>query len=724
MTFSKEGSYLAYSAGVQNYLWDVKSGKELPRPGGADWSFGVAAFAPDGKSVAGTTLGGGKLRLWSLTDDAETRTLEKVEGRVIGLAFPERERLLAVTTDGKSATTWDALRGKRLSEPIALGAVPVPLVISPDGQRLAFDAGNGVVSVRSAADGKELHRLAGHTENVYWLAFSADGGSLAVTSYDTTVRVWDVTTGKERGKCETPGSQALAVLSPDGKTAATGGPNHAHAVLLWDVATGRRRDDFGGHTGPISAITFSPDGKRVATCSWLRGESEIRLWDAASGRLLSEFTAHKGGVYPVLFSPDGKQLVSGGRGDRTVRVWDAATPRELRALTGHEAGVTCLAISPDGKRLASGDSYYNRMGQYEGRVRLWDLTSGGQVQLLVGHPGAVQAIAFDPRGTTLLVAANGVHTYSVASGTALAEPLEPTSRVWSLSVSPDGRTLLTAAGHDPVQLWERATGEAILSLRLGWCVRAALSPDGRFIAVGTGDGVRLFDRADGAQCLALRGTRGTVGALAFSPDGRVLAAGGTEDTSVLLWDVAELARRPLPDTKRLDGETPERCWEDLKRANAAFAERAAWGLVARPGEAVPLLKESLRPAKDSGMKPVARLIADLDDDTFETRERATRELESLGEAAEGPLREALRNKPTAEQRKRMEHLLARLKEKPRDGDQLRAARAIVVLERIASPEARQVLEALAGGAPDAGLTQDARAALERLDKRKGSGNRK
>ena len=562
-----------------------------------------------------------------------------------------------------------------------------------------------------------MHRLTGGKEEAHCLKFSADSRSLAVASHDASVSVWDVATGKERSKFETtPGGLPIAVLSPDGKTVATGGPNHPHAVLFWDGATGKRRIDFSGNTGPIYSLAFSPDGKQIATASWLRGDEKARIWDTATGRLLREFTAHNGGVTAVAFSPDGKRLATSGWSfDRTVKVWDAATGRELSTFTGHEEGVTRLAFSPNGKQLASGDTFYDNMGS-AGRVRVWDLASNKQVRLLIGHSGAVQVVAFDATGAAVRVAANGVHTYDVASSRLMAEPVQPKRRVWSLAFSADEKVLLTAAGNDPVYLWEQVTRQPILGMKVGWCVRAALAPGGRFIAIGTEKGVRLYDRADGMACLTLQGTARGVGALAFSPDGRVLAGAGTEDTSALLWDVADLLNCPLR-TAKADAAKIDSWCESLKESDAAAADRAGWSLTGTPQQTVPRLKALLQPVKESDAKPVAKLIAMLDDDKFETRERASGELGKMGESAAGRLREALKNKPSAEQRRRVEELLARLKNKGPDGESLRATRAVAVLERIGSKEARDVLNGFAPGFAGRSPDPDARAVLQRLEKR-------
>jgi WD40 repeat protein len=659
----------------------------------------------------------GELRLWNLSDGKEIRAFEKAPGEIVALAFPDREKLLAVVVDGKTVIAWDAMRGKRLHEPIAIYLANARFTLSPDGKLFAFPAGKDVVSVRSVADGKEVCRVTGHTEEVRNLAFSADGGSLAVCGRDDTVRVWDMTTGKNRSKWKhTPGGLSTIVVSPDGKTVASGGANHPHAILFWDAATGRRRTDFAGHIAPIYSLAFSPDGKQVATASWMREEAEARLWDAATGRLLREIPAHKGGVCAAAFSPDGKTLAtSGWIFDRTVKLWDTTTGKELRCFTGHKAGVICLAFSPDGKRLASGDNYYNQMGEYEGRVRIWDLAAGKEVLLLAGHKGAVQKVAFDPDGKTILVAASAVHRYDLASGEPIGESMPPTDLVESVALSPDGKFLLTSAAREPAALWEFPSGKAIHLADVRRCFDASFSPNGRFLALGTDDEVCVFDRADGKQCLTLRGVRGRVSVLAFSPDGRMLAAAGN-DTSALLWDVTELSKRPLPVPKDVDAAKLDRWWTALKGTDAEAAERAAWALAAVPDQAISRLKAALQPVKPADARRIAKLLADLDNDKFETREQASRDLETIGEAAAGELRDALRNKPSAEQRRRIDDLLARLKGKP-GGEWLRTTRAIAVLERIGTPDARSVLETLAAGAPGASLTRDAHAALTRLKKR-------
>ena len=210
--------------------------------------------------------------------------------------------------------------------------------------------------------------------------------------------------------------------------------------------------------------------------------------------------------------------------------------------------------------------------------------------------------------------------------------------------------------------------------------------------------------------------------LAFSPDGKTLAS-GSYDTTVLVWGVTGLGK----DRPRRLPLTPQELkilWTNLASEDAAKAYQAIDTLTACPPQTVPLLKENLKPVARVDPQRIARLIADLDSEHFAVREQATQELETLGEQAGPALRRWLAGGPSAEGRRRAERLLARL-EAPADRPvRLRELRAVEVLERVGRGEARRALEELAKGAPEARLTQEAKAALGRLAERSASGEGK
>jgi hypothetical protein len=392
-----------------------------------------------------------------------------------------------------------------------------------------------------------------------------------------------------------------------------------------------------------------------------RGEGG-RLWDAAAGKELRRLRAVPESVNALALSPDGRLLAVGaGVGPRFLTLWDVATGRLLREFAA-ENWVLTLAFSPDGRTLASGHD--------DKQVRLWEVATGGE-RFSFDHGDWPAALAFSPDGALLASACNE---------------------------TPSNGARRPPVGSTPLE-----------AMKLRDAVRAGALNAGARAAPKDQDRVRVWDPLTGARLATLEGHRGAVASLAFSPDGRLLAS-GSNDTTVLLWDATRLPRGGRPKVAALGAKEAEARWSDLARGDAEAAHRAIRELTAAPRQAMEVLKEHLRPVAAADPKEVARLIADLDGDDFDTREKAARELGKLGEGAEGALRKALADRPSAEVRRRIENLLSSL-----EGRQdLGILRGVEVLERLGTDDARQLLEALARGEPWARLTREAKAAAGRL----------
>jgi hypothetical protein len=256
-------------------------------------------------------------------------------------------------------------------------------------------------------------------------------------------------------------------------------------------------------------------------------------------------------------------------------------------------------------------------------------------------------------------------------------------------------------------VWDAISGGQIVRLldRIPDWGLAALSADGRWLAFVSGDTVEVADLAHLQDLPRLRLPAADTKALAFAPDGPRLATAHADGT-VLVW---ELPTRREPWL----GAKVDRLWADLASTVTPDAWKSQWHLLDYPGLATEVLKARVKPVP--AVADTAELIAKLDHPRYAVREEAARELARRGTVVEGDLRAALRKPTSAEQRERVEALLAKLDATvPPAGDELRALRAVWLLERIGTGEAKTVLEKLAGGAPGSRVTAAAKAALGRV----------
>jgi hypothetical protein len=384
------------------------------------------------------------------------------------------------------------------------------------------------------------------------------------------------------------------------------------------------------------------------------------------------------------------------------------------------------------------------------RVWRWRVATGEELPEGMAHSGP---IAFAPPGQTLAavtyspVGGKGWHPLlkklprsradvvflGADTGRVLRAFPGPRGFVVALAFAPDGRGLVTAVSNEKftrgeMVLWEVATGKERCRFPLkGAGLRAALavSPDGRFLAFADGarsaedwvdsPTIHLRDLATGKELRRFTGQRGEVLALAFTPDGTRLAS-GSKDTTALVWDTGGLIKERLAQASNLSPQELEARWADLAGADVATAYRAMGALVVAR-QAVPFLKERLQSLPRQDRQRIDRLIADLDSDDFAVRERATEELANLGGLAKPALEKALANRTSLEVRQRAEKLLGRLPKSGPSGADLRASRALEVLEQIDTPEVQRAFKALTREAPDAWLSQEAEAALGRMARR-------
>jgi RNA polymerase sigma factor (sigma-70 family) len=720
-------------------VWDATTGQKAAALGKG--SYHSVLLDPAGKLLAtlgyGTTLDphppaevwdratGRRLRSWKLSDSVRLAR------------FAPDSKTLVIGTEDRKVQFWDVATGRKVREIRGIPSAGYIFALSAGGTLLAVVAhsepppkgGRGPenhVLVWDTASGKEIRRLIVPARALWSgfraLAFSADEKLLAAPGVDELL-LWEPRTGKLVRRIPYRDANPLALaFSPDGKTLAAA---DGSAVRLFDVASGQELCREDGPQGMVRVLALSPDGRTLAARADTHG---VTLWDSRTGRQRQRLDGHA--LYAMPVADDGRTLFSPGA-DGTLRVFDLATGKLVRCLGAETFGGQgwrgLLAVSTDGSRLAL------RAGKQE--VAVVDARTGKELRRFDGGEPLRRWAAFTPDGRLLVVwnaAAERAHVWDVAAGKELrrlsawdgprpaADGHIPDLGV-PFALSPDGSLLAFPGPGKSILLRALASGEVVRRVEAQPSARAqdrvrvlVFSPDGRTLAwSGHWDpDVRLIEVATGRERHRLRGHRGPVTSLTFSADGKALAS-GSEDTTALLWDLTGTLGAAGPASGQPDLDA---CWGDLAGKDAARAYQAMRRLLGRPSAAVADLGKRLRPVLAVDSKRLAQLIAELDSPRFPVRARAEKELEGLGEVAVPACREALRRGASAEASRRLERLLAKQARDAREPspDRLRGLRAVEVLEWIGTPQAREVLRRLAGGAAEAGLTREARATLGRL----------
>jgi WD40 repeat protein len=739
-------------------VWDVASGKELRQVGSHQEEVDCLALSPNGKTLA--TAGRNEpLRLLDLdagkelrrlyvpdpvrirgTDDVsekQFREMLRLKVGILALAFAPDGKTVA-SVHKKSVRLWDVASGKELRHLKGPDKGVVSVAFAPDGNTLAVGNADGTVRLWDAATGKPGRLLDGFQQAVLAVTFSPDGKTIASGGADQLIHLWDAATGKRLAGVRAGEYVFDLRFSPDGKVLASAG--FSPVVGLWAVPQRRRATAKSGKElslprlhpelgqPTILPFAFAPDSRTAAAVA---RDGTLCLCEPDTGKVLRRLGKHPGVLMRVEFSPDGTKLASAAWSDPTIRVWDVASGKLLQALPAPESTLVTLIFSLDGRRLAAVN--LNRT------VRLWDLATGKLLRQ-DGH-AAYLRLAFSPDGRLFAEADyDGViRIREIATGKEVQRSATGAKGdIYSLAFSPDGRSLVWGGGDSAIHFCETATGLERLRLagRQGAVQALAFSRDGALLASGGSERMQHFGAPDeykvqamprvsdysivlwqvatGKQAHRLSGHQGGVHALAFSPDRRRLLS-RSWDTTALVWDLSDLTKEKAPPAAALTGPELDELWMDLSAADAGKAYQSLLRLAAVPQRSVPFLAGRLRPVV---LVPgrVKQLVADLSSSVFAVREKATAELRGLGELAAEDLRDALAARPTLEAQRRLEGLLRRLAEPTMPPERLQVLRALEALEKAGTPAARRIFERLAGGAPEAWQTREARTSLERLAK--------
>jgi WD40 repeat protein len=776
MSFSADGSTLAVQTFAQDLrVFEIATGKQLQqfqhRDVGANRNIGPS-MSRDGKIV-----GVGSENFIGKKETGEVKAFDVATGKPIGPfeSIHNYNIRTAIAPDGKSMISWgqhlnrgagamnrdaprtlqvwDLAAGKELRKIVLefgpQGGMLSSVAYAPDGKTIAVASGVSTFHLLDFETGKEIRRFAGHRgQGGTTLRFSPDGEILAAHDLSGTLQAWNIKSGQRLELNDGPKSQLLAVGFPGkGRVIALG--NLAQTLHWWDATADAKADGFSGHLTPISALAYTPDGKAIVTVG---SDQRIFWWDANTGtqqrglRLVDDDVRYVGAgqAASIALAPDGRYAATlSNAGNGGVRLWNLKTGRAVCDFEGPASYTQAgIAFSTDSSKLASSG--------LRSPVHLWDIRTGQELsnptvdKAMANLAGSnASRTAFSPDGKLLAVHLNqydrltglpvsDLILWDIANSKELNRikvPMPNAGNVGStggLAFSVDSKMLAVSDGSGSILLLT-AAGKELRRLTTPYKnsnFQIAFSSDGRFLATGSasrfvGIGanlpvdtptVEVWELASGDRRETFTGHTGGITCLAFAPDGATLAS-GSMDTTTLLWDftgkhgpkAAPFAANELPAIWKSLTAKDEKMSLTLRR------------LAATP-QTLAFLKENFAPVKGDPLdeRSLDKLVRDLDSTNFKARETASKELLRMGERAEAALQKGLKESKSLELRRRIQDLLAGLVHHQITPEELQAMRAVEVLERMGTPEARAWLEAVAKGDPFARATEEARGALERM----------
>ncbi|AFY56261.1 WD40 repeat-containing protein [Rivularia sp. PCC 7116] len=440
-------------------LWDLTTGRIVHTLDNTNTPDGISsvAFSPDGKTIAIANRKKYNIKLWDIASNRKICNLTHNDSSAINLTFNLDGKIIASRDKYGHIRLWDINKKQEICTLYGNNSKVNSLIFSSEGQNqilLTSGCDKNILKFRDFNQSYVYNTqdfyyqcitdFNSHTSSIDSIAISPDGKNLASSSHDNTIKLWNISTGKELRSIDTKYSIYAIAFSPDGLTIASG--DSKNNIYIWDINSGEKIRILEGHTGRfagVNSLKFSPDGQILASAG---GDKTVKLWNLNTGAEIMTLKGHERWVSSVAFSPDGKIFASGSA-DETANFWDLTTGEILETFK-HNDEIRSIAFSPNGEIFATGSN--------DNTIKLWSVSNKEEVCTLKGHKRSIRYITFSPNGEILATSSygNDIKLWDMNTKQAIFSLEGYLGKVNSIVWSADGKTLFSGSDDKTIKVWQ------------------------------------------------------------------------------------------------------------------------------------------------------------------------------------------------------------------------------------------------------------------------------